>query len=170
MPNDIIHDARIGEVLRGVPYDAISVGDSAEMTKTLHEQDIALFATMSGDVNPQHMDAEWSSENTRFGGVIAHGLWTGALISTVLGTKLPGPGTIFVRFEVKFRRPVLLGDTVTSRVEATAKSDEKRLVTFDCRVFNQNGDIVIGGEADVIAPKAALDAPTKPAPRFERIG
>ena len=104
------------------------------------------------------------------GGVIAHGLWTGALISTVLGTKLPGPGAIFVRFEMKFRRPVRLGDSVTARVEAVSKTPEKRIVAFDCHVINQDGDAVLRGEADVIASEHSLDAPTAPPPEFQRVG
>ena len=89
-------------------YDEIAVGDSAELTRTLKPQDIELFAVMSGDVNPAHVDAEYAKTDM-FHGVIAHGMWGGALISAVLGTELPGPGTIFLNQSLKFEAPVGLG-------------------------------------------------------------
>ena len=142
--------------MQSTPLDAIAVGQTAEIIRTLSERDIAMFAAMSGDVNPQHLDAAWCAEHTRFDGVIAHGLWTGALISTVLGTMLPGPGTLFKSLDFKFRRPVRLGDTVTARVEVVGKMPDKQVVVFACTVANQHGEIVLKGDAEVIAPPAAL--------------
>ncbi len=110
-------------------FDEIAVGESVSLSRTLSWRDIELFAAMSGDVNPAHMDVEFAKSDM-FHKIIAHGMWGGALISTVLGTELPGPGTIYVGQTLRFRRPIGLGDTVTVRVTATAKEPAKRRVTF----------------------------------------
>lgn len=138
-------------------YDEINVGDSAELTRTLRPQDIELFAVMSGDVNPAHVDAEYAKTDM-FHGVIAHGMWGGALISAVLGTELPGPGTIFLNQSLNFSAPVGLGDTVTVRVEVTEKQPKGRL-TLACTCLNQDGKTVIDGEARVIAPREKVRRP-----------
>lgn len=138
-------------------YDEISVGDSAELTRTLRPQDIELFAVMSGDVNPAHVDAEFAKTDI-FHGVIAHGMWGGALISAVLGTELPGPGTIFLDQSLKFDAPVGLGDTVTVRVEVVEKQPKDRL-RLACTCVNQHGTMVIEGEALVIAPREKVRRP-----------
>jgi phosphate acetyltransferase len=101
-------------------YDEIEVGDHAELARTLKPQDIALFAVMSGDVNPALVDADYA-KNNMFHGIIAHGMWGGALISAVLGTQLPGPGTIFLDQRLKFMAPISLGDTITVRVKIIEK-------------------------------------------------
>ena len=105
-------------------FDELAVGDHAELTRTLRKEDIELFAVMSGDVNPAHMDEEFAKSD-QFHKVIAHGMWGGALISAVLGTELPGPGTIYLNQSLSFRRPVGLGDTVTVRVTVREKVPEK---------------------------------------------
>ena len=115
-------------------YAEIAVGDHAELLRTLKPQDIELFAVMSGDVNPAHVDAEYA-KNDMFHGIIAHGMWGGALISAVLGTELPGPGTIFLDQSLKFKAPIGLGDTVTVRVEVTKKL-EKGQLTLACTCIN----------------------------------
>lgn len=138
-------------------YDEIAVGDHAELIRTLKPQDIELFAVMSGDVNPAHVDAEYAKTDM-FHGVIAHGMWGGALISAVLGTELPGPGTIFLNQSLKFEAPVCLGDTVTVRVEVTEKLDKGRLI-LACTCRNQHGLTVIEGVAHVIAPREKLRRP-----------
>ncbi|PWR01292.1 enoyl-CoA hydratase [Meridianimarinicoccus roseus] len=138
-------------------YDEIAVGDHAELTRTLKPQDIDLFAVMSGDVNPAHVDADYAKDDM-FHGVIAHGMWGGALISAVLGTELPGPGTIFLNQNLSFKAPVGLGDTVVVRVEVTAKQEKGRL-TLACTCINQNGETVIDGEARVIAPRDKVRRP-----------
>jgi phosphate acetyltransferase/phosphate butyryltransferase len=132
-------------------FDEIKVGDWVSLERTLTRNDINLFAVMSGDINPAHVDEEYAKSDM-FHKIIAHGMWGGTLISTLLGTKLPGPGTIYVGQAVSFRRPVALGDTITVTVTATAKNEEKHRVTFDCQCMNQNGEIVISGSAEVIAP------------------
>jgi phosphate acetyltransferase len=133
-------------------FDEISIGDSAVLERTLTEQDITLFAVMSGDINPAHVDPEYAT-SSRFREVIGHGMWTGALISTVLGTDFPGPGTIYLSQELRFRRPVKVGDTITIKVTAKEKDVEKGKVTLDTECKNQDGEVVVSGTAQVIAPK-----------------
>jgi phosphotransacetylase/acyl dehydratase len=138
-------------------FDEIAVGDSAEITRTLRARDIELFAVMSGDVNPVHLDEEFASSDM-FQKVIAHGMWGGALISAVLGTELPGPGTIYLTQSLRFLRPVGLGDTVTVRVSVREKREGNRLV-LDCLCLNQRAEPVIEGEAEVIAPTRKVRRP-----------
>jgi phosphate acetyltransferase len=132
-------------------FDEIKIGDTAEITRTLKQQDIELFAFMSGDVNPAHVDAEFAKTDI-FHKVIAQGMWGGALISAVLGTELPGPGTIYLNQSLHFAKPVGLGETVNVRVTVREKSASKNRVILDCVCRNQDGDTVIEGEAEVIAP------------------
>lgn len=139
-------------------FDEIQVGDSAEVTRTLKAQDIELFAAMSGDVNPAHVDEEYARSD-RFHKVIAHGMWGGALISAVLGTELPGPGTIYLNQTLSFRRPVGIGDTVTVRVTVREKRPENERLLLDCLCLNQDGEEVIRGEAEVIAPSVKVKRP-----------
>ena len=138
-------------------YDEISLGDHAELVRTLRPQDIELFAVMSGDVNPAHVDADYAKTDM-FHHVIAHGMWGGALISALLGTELPGPGTIFLNQSLNFEAPVGVGDTVTVRVEVTEKQGEGRLL-LACSCLNQSGQIVITGMARVIAPREKVRRP-----------
>ncbi|MDA4848334.1 bifunctional enoyl-CoA hydratase/phosphate acetyltransferase [Hoeflea poritis] len=139
-------------------FDEIKVGDSAELTRVLRAEDIELFAVMSGDVNPAHVDEEFAKSD-RFHQVIAHGMWGGSLISAVLGTELPGPGTIYLNQSLHFSRPVGLGDTVTVRVTVKEKNEEKKRLKIDCLCLNQDGEPVITGEADVIAPTEKVRRP-----------
>ncbi len=139
-------------------FDEIQIGDTASLERTLTRKDIDLFAVMSGDVNPAHVDEEFARSDI-FKELIAHGMWGGALISTLLGTKLPGPGTIYLGQTLRFRRPVTLGDKITVSVRATAKEEQKRRVTFDCQCVNQHGEIVISGMAEVMAPGEKIKRP-----------
>jgi phosphotransacetylase/acyl dehydratase len=132
-------------------FDEIRVGDSASLSRTLTKQDIELFAVMSGDVNPIHVDEAFARDDM-FHKIIAHGMWGGTLISTLLGTELPGPGTIYRSQTLNFRNPVVLGDTVVVTVIVREKNAAKRDVILDCRVTNQTGNVVIDGVATVIAP------------------
>jgi phosphotransacetylase/acyl dehydratase len=132
-------------------FDEINNGDSATLVRTLTEQDIKLFAVMSGDINPAHVDPDYAM-GSRFREVIGHGMWSGALISTVLGTQFPGPGTIYLGQDLRFLRPVKVGDTVTVKVTVKQKGDKGR-VTLDTECVNQDGEVVVSGSADVIAPK-----------------
>ena len=132
-------------------FDEIEIGDTASLDHTLTRKDIELFAVMSGDVNPAHVDEEYASSDM-FHKIIAHGMWGGSLISTVLGTQLPGPGTIYLGQTFRFLKPVAIGDQITARVTVTAKDEVKKRLTLSCVCLNQNGKEVITGEAEVIAP------------------
>ena len=132
-------------------FDEITIGESASLSRTLTKDDIALFAVMSGDVNPAHLDEPYA-EHSMFHHIIGHGMWGGALLSAVLGTRLPGPGTIYLGQDLRFRKPVGLGDTVTVTVTAKEKRPEKHVVIFDCRCINQKGEEVITGTAVTMAP------------------
>ena len=146
------------EVLRNRTFDEIAVGDAARIERTLTAADIQLFAAMSGDVNPQHIDAEFAA-STRFHGVIAHGMWGAALISAVLGTRLPGPGTIYVGQTLKFHAPVRVGDTLTVSVVVASRDEAKHRLVLDCNCTNQEGKTVITGEATVLAPTERIERP-----------
>lgn len=140
------------------PFDEIEIGDFAELERTLTPQDIDAFAVVSGDVNPAHVDAEFAQDDI-FHKVIAHGMWGGALISNVLGTQLPGPGTIYLDQSLKFLKPVGIGDTVTVRVTVVEKQLEKKHLTLDCQCTNGDGKPVITGKAIVIAPDRKIRRP-----------
>ncbi len=137
-------------------FDEIKIGDSASITRRLTQQDIKLFAVMSGDVNPAHLDEDYARDSI-FHEVIAHGLWGGSLISTVLGTLLPGPGTIYLSQSLKFKRPVVLGDVLTVTVTVKDTKPDNKIVVFDCCCTNQQDKIVIEGEAEVIAPTDKIE-------------
>jgi len=139
-------------------FDDIAIGDEASIERCLTAQDIQLFAILSGDVNPQHLDAGFAA-STRFHGVIAHGMWGASLISAVLGTQLPGAGTVYVGQTLRFLAPVRIGDTLTVRVKASARDPASKRVRFLCTGTNQNGTAVIEGEADVVAPTERIERP-----------
>ena len=149
-------------------FDEIKIGDSATLERTLTDQDIRLFAVMSGDINPAHVDPEYAM-SSRFREVIGHGMWSGALISTVLGTVFPGPGTIYLGQNLRFRRPVKVGDTITVKVTAKEKEAEKGKVLLDTECANQDGEVVVSGTAEVIAPTEKVRRPKVylPAVRFD---
>lgn len=143
-------------VLRNRTFDEIAIGDIASIERTLTLEDIQLFALQSGDVNPQHIDQEFAATSP-FQGVIAHGMWGGTLISAVLGTQLPGPGTVYVSQNLRFLQPVKVGDRLTIQVQVTAKDAATRHVVFMCRCINQRNEPVIEGEAKVIAPAQVIE-------------
>ena len=124
-------------------------GDSASFAKTITEADILLYAAVSGDTNPLHLDAEYA-RTTRFGQRIAHGMLTAGLISTVLGTKLPGPGTIYTGQSLRFAGPVHIGDTVTATATITAYDKMRGRMTISTVCRNQRGEDVVIGEAQVV--------------------
>ncbi len=139
------------EYLENRTFDEINQGDSASLIRTLTEKDVQIFAIMSGDINPAHVDIEYA-QSEMFKKIIAHGMWGGALISTVLGTQLPGPGTIYVSQSLRFKRPVAIGDILTVTVTAIEKKPEKSRVIFSCECVNQMQELVLEGQAEVIAP------------------
>ena len=143
-------------ILRNRTFDELAIGDTATIERTLAQQDIQLFAVLSGDLNPTHIDPDFAA-STRYSGVIAHGMWGGALISAVLGTRLPGPGTVYLGQTLRFLAPVRLGDRLTVQVTVTALDPGKRCVTLACSCTNQDGKRVIEGEAQVIAPDERIE-------------
>ena len=132
-------------------YSEIKVGDTASLVRTLRPEDIQLFAVMTGDINPAIVDAEFAHSGI-FREVIAHGMWSASLISTVLGTQYPGPGTILVDQSIHFLRPVTIGDTITITVTVKQKFDHNHHVLFDCSCTNQEGVPVIQGTVEALAP------------------
>ncbi|MEJ1298490.1 MAG: MaoC/PaaZ C-terminal domain-containing protein [Candidatus Sedimenticola sp. (ex Thyasira tokunagai)] len=139
-------------IMESIPYQELEIGATATYEKSLTEEDLVLFATTSGDVNPVHLDEAYAADSM-FKGRIAHGMWSAGLISAALATVLPGPGSIYLGQSLNFRRPVRLGDRLTVTLKVKEKRDDKQIVTIDCKVKNQDGRLVVDGEASVIAPK-----------------
>lgn len=132
-------------------YSQINVGDKASMAKTIGESDVYLFAGITGDLNPAHINEE-AMQNTKFGGRIAHGMLSAGFISAVLGMQLPGPGTIYLSQSLNFKAPVRIGDTVKAEAEVMEKLEKGRVrLRTTCSI--QDGTLVAEGEAMVIAPK-----------------
>ena len=149
--------------IENLTFDEIQVGDYKELTRTLQPQDIHLFAVMSGDVNPTHVDAEYARSG-QFREIIGHSMWGSSLISALLGTEFPGPGTVYVAQNLRFPRPVAVGDTLTIRVRCREKFAHNHHIVFDCHATNQDGNPVIEGTAEVAAPtekvrRARVDLP-----------
>ncbi|SUD83692.1 enoyl-CoA hydratase, R-specific [Stutzerimonas stutzeri] len=148
--------------ISSTPYSALEVGQKASFEKTIGERDIQLFAAMSGDRNPVHLDAEFA-RGTLFKERIAHGMLSGALISAAVACTLPGPGTIYLGQTMRFARPVKIGDTITVHVEILEKLPKNR-VRVGTNVSNQNGELVVEGEAEVLAPRRAETVELKELP------
>ena len=128
----------------------IAVGDSARRTRSISEADVLAFAAASGDENPVHTDAAYAA-TTRFGRPIAHGMLTASLISAILGNDLPGPGSVYLNQTLSFKAPVFPGDTVTGTVECIKFREERGIATFRTTVTNQDGVLVLEGEAVILA-------------------
>jgi 3-hydroxybutyryl-CoA dehydratase len=129
----------------------VKIGDSAEMTKVISEEDVFLFAGITGDRNPLHTSREYAAK-TRFGERIAHGLLTAGLISAVFGMKLPGPGCVYLSQNLMFLAPVKIGDEITARVEVLEIIEERRF-RMKTQCFNQRSEMVLDGEAVIAVPK-----------------
>lgn len=138
--------------MSGKTVDGLELGMAAELAKTYDEWDIYTFAALTGDLNPAHVDQAFA-EKSIFKGKIAHGMLTASLISAVLGTKLPGPGCIYLAQDLEFLRPVRIGDTVTARVEVIKLVRDKNLVTLKTTCTNQSGERLLDGIALVMPPK-----------------
>ncbi len=141
--------------VQNVPYEELEVGQKASFRRNVGERDIQLFAEVSGDRNPVHLDAEYAA-TTQFKERIAHGMLTGALISAAIATTLPGPGTIYLGQNLTFTRPVKLGDELTVELEVLEKLPKNR-VRISTTVLNQDGKAVVKGEAEVMAPTEKLN-------------
>jgi phosphate acetyltransferase/phosphate butyryltransferase len=144
-------------------FDDIAVGDQASVTRKIKLEDIALFSLISGDINPAHLDPEFAATDM-FHHIISQGVLTAGLISAVLGTKLPGPGTIYLGQDLQFRAPVSPGDTITATVTVTSRNPEKHRLVLDCHCLNQDGVEVIRGTATVVAPTEKISRPAMPLP------
>ena len=154
------------ELIENVTFDEITVGQSARLLRTLSVADIQAFAAVSGDTNPAHLDAKYAND-TLYHGVIAHGMWSGALISALLGTKFPGPGTIYLDQVLHFTQPVRIGDTLTVTVTVLNKDDTDKSVELDCQVLNQKGERVLHGTAKVLAPTVKVALPRVAGPQIQ---
>ncbi|MBP2641965.1 MAG: enoyl-CoA hydratase [Firmicutes bacterium] len=131
------------------PYNEIEIGETASITKSITEADIVNFAGITGDVNPMHVDIDYA-QKSMFGERLAHGMLTASFISTVLGTCLPGKDALYLGQEVRFVKPVKIGDTITASAEVVAKEDQKQILTLKTIVTNQRGEIVVDGQARIL--------------------
>ena len=131
----------------------IAVGMTASRSKTITDDDIRTFARVSGDHNPVHLDDDYAA-TTQFGRRIAHGLLTASLISTTLADDLPGPGTVYLSQALNFKAPVFIGDEITATVEVIQYRERSRVTTLHTTCTNQEGMLVLDGEAVVLAPEA----------------
>ena len=139
--------------MTGKTIHELQPGQTARFSKTIGESDVYLFAGITGDFNPVHIDQTYA-EGTTFQGRIAHGMLTASLISTVLGLQLPGPGAIYASQSLRFLRPVRIGDTVTAEVEVAEVNVEKNRVRLATRCLNQRGEVVAEGESLLLPRKA----------------
>jgi 3-hydroxybutyryl-CoA dehydratase len=139
--------------MQGKFLEDLSVGQSAELVRVVGEADIVAFAEVTGDTNPVHLDADYAA-TTSFGQRIAHGMLSAGYISAVLGTRLPGPGAVYLSQSLKFKRPVKIGDSVAITATVTEINDAKAQVTL-ATVCKVNGKAVVDGEAVVMVPRKA---------------
>lgn len=143
------------QFLENITFDELTIGRQGTLTRTLTQDDITLFAVMSGDVNPAHMDADYAKSDI-FHGIVGQGMWTASLISALLGTVMPGVGTIYLEQDIRFKKPVRIGDVITVTATVHDKRADKKIVTLDCKAVNQRGEIVADGLATVLAPTEKL--------------
>ncbi len=142
------------DAMPGRPIETLTVGDADELTREALAEDVAAFLRIVGDHNPVHSDATFMRE-TIFAEPIVPGMWTAALISSVIGTRLPGPGAIYASQALTFLRPVKIGDRVTARVKVVEVLPERNRVRLQTTCANQRGELVLAGEAWVLPPKQA---------------
>jgi 3-hydroxybutyryl-CoA dehydratase len=132
--------------MQGKTISEISLGDTAEFSKTISEADIYMFAGVTGDLNPFHVNEEYARK-TFFKGRIAHGMLLAGFISTVVGCYLPGPGSIYVKQDLRFLAPARIGDTITAKVTVTEVMEEENRIVMDTICLNQHGEKVLEGQA-----------------------
>ena len=133
-----------------------TVGQTASCSKTITEADIMWFAGISGDFNPIHIDAEYAKK-TRFNGRIAHGLLTSTLLSQLLGMHLPGKGCVYMEQTMKFKAPVMIGDTITATAIVEHFDEERRILQLATHCHNQEGTLVLTGVAKMLVPKEGAE-------------
>ncbi len=141
--------------LRGKTYEEIQIGDEAFFAKTITETDVYLYAGISGDFNPLHVDEEYAKK-TEFGKRIAHGGLAASLVANILGMKLPGLGTVALEVTQKFRSPVFFGDTVTIKAKVIQKIERMKTVKISLLWTNQRGEVVSKGHCIVLPPKGNI--------------
>lgn len=151
--------------IENITFDELGIGQSARQVRTLTLEDIQAFAAVSGDINPTHLDSDFAA-NTLFHGIVGHGMLGAAMISSLLGTSFPGPGTIYVDQSLSFRKPIRTGDTLTVAATVLAKDNATKRVTLDCGIVNQAGDTVLTGTAVVIAPTEKISRPAMRLPQL----
>ncbi len=154
MPDPILEPASRG-LVSNRPFDDIAVGDTASMERLLTRDDLELFGLLSGDAGPARSDPAFAAAACRQG-VIAHGMWAAGLVAAVVGTRLPGAGSVYRSQSLRFLAPVAAGDTLSINVRVTAREPSSRTITLACEGVNQHGERVIEGEADVVAPDTAI--------------
>lgn len=154
------------ETIENRTYDEIKVGDVATLVRTLRPEDIQMFAIISGDMNPTHVDPEYA-RSSEFREVVAHGMWGGMLFSNVLGTQFPGPGTVYFDQSLRFERSVRIGDTLTVTITCQRKFDHNHHIIFDCVGTNQDNIRVLYGTAEVIAPQEKIKRPKATLPEIK---
>ena len=140
--------------MSGYSIDEIFIGMKKSVTKTISEHDVYAYAGIIGDINPVHINEEYAKQ-TRFGGRIAHGMLTASFFSTLVGMLIPGADAIYLGQTCKFLLPVRIGDTITATAEVTKIVPEKRIAYMHTTVLNQKGELVIDGEATVMATKGS---------------
>jgi len=155
--------ANDADYLENVPYNELKLCQRASLVRTLSQEDIELFAVMSGNVNPAHLDEDFARAGV-FEGIIGHGMWAGSLVSTLLGTVLPGPGTVYLSQNLDFQKPVRIGDTISVSVTVSHIREDKPVVTFDCLCQNSLGETVLRGTAVVLAPTEKVRYRTRQLP------
>lgn len=157
-------------LIGNMTYDELEAGDSATYSRTLTEEEIVLFATITGDVNPVHLDPEYAGK-TIFKERVGHGMWSGALISYAVANILPGAGTIYLEQSLRFLLPIKIRDSLTVTITVKEKQTKNR-VLLDCRVVNQHDKLVVDGQARVIAPteKVSMEKPELPSIKVEKNG
>ncbi|MGA2639192.1 bifunctional enoyl-CoA hydratase/phosphate acetyltransferase [Methylocella sp.] len=159
-------DKTVDAFIENRTFDELTVGETASSSHLVTQRDIDLFSTVTGDVNPAHVDPAYA-ETDMFHHIIIQGMWGAGLISAVLGTKLPGPGTIYLGQNLHFTRPVSIGDTITATLTVKEKKPEKGDVTLDCVCANQRGEAVITGTAYTRAPREKIRRRRVTLPRVE---
>ncbi|KZN59857.1 hypothetical protein N473_02775 [Pseudoalteromonas luteoviolacea CPMOR-1] len=141
--------------LKNTVFEDIEIGQSAALTRHVKMSDIAGFAALTGDCNPVHLNQDYAVQ-TPFHGIVAHGMWSAAQISAVIGTKLPGPGSVYLSQDLKFVAPVKVGDVITTKVTVVDKDYNHGFLTIDCQCTNQKNEEVVFGIATILAPTERL--------------
>lgn len=149
------------DMITNYTFAEIELGAGAQLTRTVLAEDVQLFAAMSGDANPEHIDPDYAKD-TVFHGVVAQGMWGGALIASVIGTEYPGPGSVYLEQTLRFLQPVHVGDTLVVSVRVIGKEADTHHVTLACECTNASGTVVIDGVARVLATVVKIHRPRMP--------